>query len=193
MFTATWQVLNQFDEIINEDSRCFDEDNFREDVEHTKKQLEESLAMLEFREKIAAKGKLIFDGYTMEILPTQLKPKKMVFHAIIDRKNVGFDDYPTPLEELNDNGSENLPRDAVLVHHFTKMLGAKSEATSMVVELEGHWWWRIEELPDQFWSDLVAAFKKVHQNPKSNTFTDEAAAVAHLVKLTGGFQPTIVK
>jgi len=73
------------------------------------------------------------------------------------------------------------------------MWAAKSLEYSLIVELGGFWWWRVDELPDQFWEDLVAGFKKFWQNPQDNTFSDSAELIAHFVKMSGGFQPELVK
>lgn len=125
-------------------------------------------------------------------LPKPLKAKMMMFHAIIGEDgSVGFDDCPSLLEDTDLEGK--LPADAKLVNHFPKIWMAKSMEISAIVELGGMWWWRVDELEASFWDTLAEKFEQFHVVRKSNVFTDQNAAVAHVIKMFGGFQPEIVK
>lgn len=174
--------------IISEGS--FDGD--MEDVVLRTKSLQLQTSILGFQNPDSSyvRGFLTVDGESTVFEPQLLESRLMVFHAVIGEEgSVGFDDYPTPLEDCDMVG---LPPDAKLVHRFPKMWAAKSMPISMIVELDGHWWWRVHELPNQFWADLVTGFKKVHVAPKSNMISGEEM-VAQLVKELGGFQPKIIK
>jgi len=76
MLKATWQVVDSMGQMLLEEVHSFE----LEEVKSAKLRFEERLAMLEFREKKPLRSTLLFDGYVMEILPAELKPKKLFFH-----------------------------------------------------------------------------------------------------------------